>query len=167
MLAEREVLSFREENNKLVGVALVYDTVSKYISEKGRRFQEIIRKGAIKFKDNISLVYRHLQPAEFADTESDTLKVWDDGKQILFEAELPRYAKKLKEEVKSGKLYGVSIAFNRDIVETVNGVDYVNSGRLEHIALTPTPAYGNTSVSIRETDSMQIRRRKFEWEQYI
>lgn len=152
VISEREVLSVRQEGERLVGTVVMYDQPSTMINQKGKRFREVIKPGAFSLDHNITLVYRHNDDAVYADTASGTLRLTDDGKGIHFDADLPPYAMRLREQVNGGELRGMSVGFYPEDVTQEGEVRIVKRGRLVHVAVAKHPAYPQTKLSLREDD---------------
>lgn len=161
MLCERELpverelsLSVRMEGEKLVGTAVVFGKQSSRITEGGRTFHEVIMPGAFTLAHNITLTFRHDDNAVYADTQSGTLRLREDSDGIHFEADLPAYASRLREQVQQGVIRGMSFGFVPQSVEVREGVQYVKKGHLAHIAAVYSPAYPQTSVKVRERNNL-------------
>lgn len=168
MEQHNEEPSCRMVGNKLVGTAAVYNQRSLKLTEKGRSFYEILKPGAFSEslkQDNVTFTYKHNDDAVYGDTATGSLRLLEDDKGLHFELETPAYAVSLREAVTTGKVKGMSIAFKKTAFRTEGDTDVVNKGKLFHVAaVTGTPAYPQTRVSLRSKDK---RRRKLTLLRYI
>lgn len=145
--------------NKLTGYAIVFNSPSLPIQEKGKEFVEYIlpdafdtslKTGRSQIENRpITFVYRHEDMAEYGDT-STNLKLVKDDKGVRFELDIPEYALHLKEAVASGRIRDMSFEFYTIKDRWEDNKRYIELGDLVHISAVPKGAYPEASVQLRQ-----------------
>lgn len=158
---------FHNDGNRLAGYAAVWDSPA-VISEAGRTFTEIVRRGAfakaIESKADIIATFNHDTGKLLGRTASGTLRLHEDNHGLRFEIDLPASAADLKELVARGDVKGASFSFAvRKGGERWDG----NTRELRDVFLyelgpVAMPAYPATSVGLRSLDFYRRKLTAFE-----
>lgn len=164
-------LRVAEDNDRLIrGTAIVFNSPSELISEKGIRFKEIIKPEAITRelieKSDITMLYNHkkdmgvLARSKYG-KGSLQIDVDDNGVNFEFRAKNTNLGNEVFESVRQGDLDGCSFAFyvTRDGEEWAKEGDvrirYINKIELlDDFSIVTTPAYSATNVSARSLDEI-------------
>ena len=131
----------------LSGVAIRYDTPSPI---NGGEFHESFKPGSINTKRNVMALFNHNDDALLGTSGSGTLKLYDDGKELRYEIELPHttVGNDTLELAKRGDLTGASIGFvpQKDNVEIIDGQIFrdISAADLHEISLVTKPAHETT-----------------------
>jgi uncharacterized protein len=146
---------------RLGGYAAVFDAPSQDLGG----FVEIVRHGAFKrslasnIADPLALVH-HMPQLVLGRRSAGTLRLQEDHRGLAFEIDVPdtSTARDLLVSVERGDVRGASFAFSTpkggdrwemrgdQVVRELLDVD------LHEITITPTPAYGDTSVARRSLE---------------
>jgi HK97 family phage prohead protease len=162
---------WRTEGNKLVGLAAVYDSPTT-ISEGGRTFTEVIRKGAFRNAlasgGDIIATFNHDPSRLLGRTSSGTLKLRDTDEGLAYELDLPKHASDVKEMVERGDIKGCSFTFSvRKGGERWKGNHReLTDVYLAELGPVSIPAYPATNVGLR-SGSMEMMRRRIELEEKL
>jgi HK97 family phage prohead protease len=166
----------KEEGNRLSGYAILYGVESREIFEYGKRFTEVIERGAFNLNDNgdddIKLYFQHDTKMPLARTKGGSLRLFEDEKGIRFEADLPdtTLANDVKELMKRGILTGeMSFGFGveRDEWEKSRTLRKVKKARLYEVSVVVDAAYAQTFSQLRSviqditSKRIQTIRRRF------
>jgi HK97 family phage prohead protease len=149
----------------IVGYAAKYNVLSHALRSKYGPFKEVIKPGAFDkaLAKNRSILARVEHRDKIAKTPK-TLSVVADDKGLRFDAKVPSttLGKDTAEEVRSEILDACSFAFSGDTkdewtkdkdgneIRTITEFD-----NIDDVALTATPAYPGTELSIRSRDEWQ------------
>lgn len=146
----------QSEGNRLSGYAILYNTDSVPLFERGRRFIETISRGAFDksiANDDIKLYFNHDQSMPLARTDNGSLKLRSDDKGVWFEAELPNttLGNDVKELLKRGTLTGeMSFGFVATKEDWVNKErKKVEEGKLYEVSVVVDAAYEQTHSQLR------------------
>lgn len=144
---------------KSAGYAIVYNSPSEDLGG----FREIIAPGAardsVKNDYDVRALVSHNPDYLTGRTTSGTLRLIEDEKGLRFENDLPNtsYARDLMELCKRGDIRGMSFGFkvpkggDRWSKDSTGGaIRTVNTLALSEISYVATPAYGATSLSMRD-----------------
>lgn len=171
---EMEIRSYQEqptataESRRIEGYALVWGVRSRVIRERGKRFVEIIEKGAITEEllqhSDVKCVFNHDPEALLAryNKGEGTLKLTLDevGLRYSFDAPNTVDGDKVLELVRRGDLGGSSFKFAtgdkgvryyRENGELMRSVDEI--AWLDDVSPVIDPAYMQTSVEARSWDA--------------
>lgn len=162
MLPELSEIRAYSEDDKMIieGYAAKYNIESHYISEKGKRFKEILLNGAFRsvVENDVYLTFNHDWDKVFARTTNKTLELRDDEKGLWFRAFLNSTsgAKDLYIMLERGDVYSNSFAFQLDNEgqEWKRSADGGNVrlisriSRLVDISVVTYPAYPETEVNV-------------------
>jgi HK97 family phage prohead protease len=146
---------FSNEGNKLAGYAIVWDSPTT-ITERGRTFNEIVRRGAIHLQPDVIATFNHDPSRLLGRLSSGTLRLSQDDIGVRFEVDLPDSAHDIRELVARGDLKGASFTFS----VRPNGEKWNGSTReltaLDVYELGPVTcaAYPTTSVGLRSRINM-------------
>lgn len=158
-----EIRSIRSKissnGGKLEGYAALYGSPSHVLSERGRKFVEIIAPKAfertLKANPDITAHWTHDEDARppLGRTTAGTLKLTSDSRGLHFSLDLPEWAADIKEAVARGDVDGMSFQFSgeRDSWEQRDGVNYrtLHDLDLSHIAVVVRPAYPDAFAEVR------------------
>ena len=148
---------FQSEGKTLRGYAAVFNSPTE-ISEGGRRFTEVIKRGAfrsaIESKADIISTFNHDPNRLLGRTSAGTLRLREDDKGLLFEVDLPDHAADIKEMLERGDLQGASFTFTtRRNGEIWDGnTRTVTDVYLFELGPVVMPAYPSTSLLLRSND---------------
>ena len=146
---------FTSDGKMLRGYAAVWDSPA-HISEGGRSFTEIIKRGsfrgAIESKADVVATYNHDMNRLLGRTAAGTLRLHEDERGLAFELDLPDHAADVREMVQRGDLRGASFTFSPKKggeqwdgnLRTLSDVFLYEIG-----AAVVMPAYPATSVGLR------------------
>lgn len=147
------------DGNKLEGYAALYNSPSHVLSERGRRFVEVIAPKAfertLQQNADITAHWTHDedQRPPLGRTTAGTLKLSSDQHGLRFSLDLPQWANDIKEAVARGDVDGMSFQFGneKDSWEQRDGMNYrtLHDLDLSHIAVVVRPAYPATHVEVR------------------
>ena len=105
---------YTTEGRTLSGLGAIYDSPTR-ISEGGRSFTEIIKRGAfdrfLAQSPDVLVCFNHDPNRLLGRTASGTAKVWTDSTGLRFSVDLPESAADVKEAVQRGDVTGCSFAF--------------------------------------------------------
>jgi len=143
----------------LSGYAVLWDTPSVTIHERGRTFTEVIKRGAFdrsvsESKTDVKLLYQHQGSQLLARTRNDTLRLSQDDKGLRFEATLPdtTLGADVRELLNSGTLSGeMSFGFSavKDSWSQGNSRREVLQADLFELSVVVDAAYPQTSSALR------------------
>jgi hypothetical protein len=158
---QSEIRAYSEEDRMIIeGYASKYNVESEYLTEKGKRFKEILLPGAFRsvIENDVYLTFNHDWNKVFARTTNKTLELKDDDKGLWFRAVLNSTsgAKDLYIMLERGDVYANSFAFqlNNDGQEwkrLANGENVrliSRISRLVDISVVTHPAYPETEVNV-------------------
>ena len=165
------------DGNTLTGYAALYNSPSHVLSERGRKFVEVIAPRAfdrtLQANPDITAHWTHNEDSRppLGRTAAGTWKVWSDAVGLRFALDLPTWANDIKEAVFRGDVNGMSFRFHneKDSWEQRDSVNYrtLHDLDLSHIAVVTRPAYPNAYAEVRskieppewkETNSSAMRR---------
>ena len=142
------------------GSAVVYNSPSFELSERGETFTEIVRPGAFgNLAEDIWALMNHDQNKFLGRTSSNTLRLFDNDVSLDFELDLPHTVSgdEAYEHVKLKDIVGMS--FTANVIEEVWSEDRTLCEliKLELKEISPVfdPAYGATNVTIRSLQRFQ------------
>ena len=144
------------------GYAAVFDSAWNDNLTEAAGYVETVARGAFRkaigASGNIPLLWQHEGRDMLATTEGGTLKLKEDGKGLLVEAELPKshLGEYVREMIERGDVrgmsYGMATLPEDSIVTKQDGVYHrsiANVRRLLDTTLTWEPAYPGTSAELR------------------
>ena len=155
------------DNNRLEGYGAVYDSPAR-ISERGRSFTEVVKRGAfdriLAKSPDVLVCFNHNPNRLLGRTASGTARVWSDAKGLRFSVDLPDSAADVRELAFRGDLRGCSFMFgvvkerwskDRSVRELVD---------LDLFELGPVvqPAYEEAVLSGRSLDLKRLMLKSFE-----
>ena len=145
-LTEDEV---RVAGRRLSGIAIKYGATSASHRE---RFEP----GSLRLDDQVILDWEHNQLVALAWTPGGGLELVDGPDEMRMVAELPPLpaADKALEEVRAGRVSGLSVRFRPVRERRENGIRIIEEALLRGIAITRAPSYQDSRVEARS------RRRK-------
>lgn len=155
--------------NALSGYAVLYGVASRELYEHGRKFTEVIERGAFDLENNgehdVKLYFNHDTSQPLARTKGGSLRLWEDEKGIRFEANLPEttLAKDVRELMDKGILTGeMSFGFvaTRDRWSKGQTFRTVQKATLYEISLVVDAAYTETSSQLRSETMNEITQRR-------
>ena len=141
---------YKADGNRLVGYGIVWDSPAT-ITERGRTFNEIVRRGSINFPEDVIATFNHDTSRLLGRLSSGTLRLHQDDVGVKFEIDLPEHAHDIRELVQRGDLKGASFTFS----VRPGGEKWDGSTReltaLDVFELGPVtiPAYPSTSLGLR------------------
>jgi hypothetical protein len=157
----------------LSGYAVLWDTPSVTIHERGRTFVETIKRGAFdrslaEGKTDVKLLYQHQGSQILARTRNDSLRLSQDERGLKFEATLPdtTLGSDVRELLTSGTLSGeMSFGFSavKDSWTQGNSRREVLQADLFELSVVIDAAYPQTSAALRSqgddnwADQLRIR----------
>jgi uncharacterized protein len=151
--------SLNNTGGKLEGYAALYNSASHVLSERGRKFVEVIAPGAfnrtLKGNPDITAHWTHDEDARppLGRTTAGTLFLSSDTRGLHFSLDLPAWASDIKEAVARGDVDGMSFMFGneKDSWEQRGGVSYrtLHDLDLSHIAVVVRPAYPDAYAEVR------------------
>lgn len=141
---------YSSDGNRLSGYAIVWDSPTT-ISERGRTFTEVVRRGSVNFPEDVISTYNHDANRLLGRTSSGTLRLQQDNTGVRFEVDLPDHAADIREMVARGDLRGASFTFRvrpggerwKDSTRELTGLDVWELGSVV------APAYETTSLGLR------------------
>jgi HK97 family phage prohead protease len=141
---------YSNDGSRLAGYAIVWDSPTT-ITERGRTFTEVVRRGSINFGDDTISTFNHDPNRLLGRTSSGTLRLHQDEHGVRFEVDLPQSAADIKELVQRGDLKGASFTFRvrpggerwADSTRELTGVDVYELGPVV------AAAYPSTSLGLR------------------
>ena len=157
-LAELRALDQASDGEMLVeGRAVVYDSPTVLFEVDGRKYYEVIARGALDGADlrDVPFRYNHAQSVMImARTRNKTLELLPDDKGLLIRARLANTTagRDLYELIKRGDIDKMSFAF------TVKEDKYdretrtrtiIKFGRIADVSAVDTPAYNDTYLAAR------------------
>ena len=140
-LTEDEV---RAEGRRLSGVAIRYgDTAQSH--------RERFEAGSLRLDDQVILDWEHDAMRALAWAPSGGLELVDGPDAMRMAAELPPLpaADKALEEVRAGRVTGLSIRFRPVRERMENGIRIIEEALLRGIAITRAPSYQDSRVEAR------------------
>lgn len=147
------------DGNTLTGYAALYDSPSHVLSERGRKFIEVIAPKAfdrtLQANPDITAHWTHNEDSRppLGRTAAGTLKVWSDAVGLRFALDLPTWANDIKEAVFRGDVNGMSFRFHneKDSWEQRDNINYrtLHDLDLSHIAIVTRPAYPDAYAEVR------------------
>lgn len=139
------------------GYASVFDSPSEDMG-----FIEYVRQGAftrtLRSKNNVMLLWSHDTSQPLASTRSKTLRLAEDSKGLLVDADLPntslgRDASELvRSKVVDSMSFGFSVPPGGDAWSDNGKTRELRQVRLHEVSLVAFPAYARTSASVRSFD---------------
>lgn len=138
----------------LRGYAAVWDSPAQ-ISENGRSFTEVIKRGAfrsaVESKGDVIATYNHDVARLLGRTSAGTLRIHEDDRGLAFEIDLPDHAADVREMVQRGDLRGASFTFTpKRGGETWDGsLRTLTDVYLFELGPVAMPAYPATTVGLR------------------
>jgi len=136
---------------RISGRAIVYDSRSEVLENA---YREIIRPGSIRLCDQLLVLAGHNPQHVLGRVSNGTARVWDDGRGICFDVELPEttYARDLRASMARGDVHQCSFAmqvraddWRMDCDVAVREVLLADVLELSIVAL---PAYPATEAAI-------------------
>ena len=145
----------------LSGYAVLFGVESRTINEHGRRFKEVIQRGAFDLRSldpDVKLYFNHDTSMPLARQVNGSLRLFEDEKGIRFEADLPdtTLAKDIRELMRTGVLTGeMSFGFttSKDKWDAKGTHRTVQEGRIYEISLVVDAAYPATHSHLRSVMS--------------
>lgn len=144
------------------GYAAVFDTPWSQDLIEAAGYVETVARGAFRkaltTATNVPLLWQHDRRDMLATTKSGTLKLKEDGKGLLVEAQLPDtgLGQYVREMIERGDVQGMSYGIQSlpadSVISKQDGVTHrsiANVRRLLDTTLTWEPAYPDTSVELR------------------
>ena len=171
-LNNRASEQFKVDGSTLSGYAVVYNTSSNLIHERGKIFNETIARGAFdaSLNGDIKLYFNHDKKMPLARTSNKSLRIFNDEKGIRFEADLPNttLGNDVKELLNRGTLTGeMSFGFfEQEEKWTNNRSKTVTRGALKELSIVVDAAYQSTHSQLRSQNQeinnkrVQLSRRK-------
>jgi HK97 family phage prohead protease len=142
----------------LSGYAILFDVESRTIYENGRKFTEVIKRGAFDLatdKDHdIKLYFNHDTSMPLARQRNGSLRLSEDSKGIRFEADLPdtTLANDIRELMSKGVLSGeMSFGFSTSKDSWNGDKRSVEKGKIYEISVVTDAAYPATHSQLRST----------------
>ena len=152
-----------ESKPVIVGYAVVWDAVSEVISERGKTFREVVRKGAftesLKTADVMALYDHNTGLLPLGRNKSGTLRLVEDDTGLLVEIDPPdtQQAKDIIVSLRRGDLDKMSFGFcvvQDKFRQTDDGlVREINVADIFDCSIVCFPAYQDTSVGLRRLES--------------
>lgn len=149
--------NINSDNKTLSGYAILYGVESRTISERGRTFREIIKRGAFDINPtadhDVKLYFNHDTSMPLARQKNGSLRLFEDQKGIRFEADLPdtTLGNDIRELINKGILTGeMSFGFSvrKDKWES-HDKRTVEEGKLYEISVVTDAAYPQTHSQLR------------------
>jgi HK97 family phage prohead protease len=151
-------LEIRKSGNSrtLVGLALPYGKLSVDLGNFREKFMPGAFTASLQTSPDVRLNMDHSMDVSkvLARTTAGTLKLRESSAGLELEASLPSFADSLSEQIERGDVSGLSISFSADeddwqdtsdgVIRTVKRASLGN-----HISVVSSPAYPQTSVSLR------------------
>ena len=153
----RSGTGLQTSQGKLTGYAAVFNKASHDLGG----FREVIKPGAFKRtladSAHVTALNNHNADQVLGRVGSGTLRLEEDDNGLRFELDLPAtsYARDLSALVERGDVSGCSFAFRvrsgGELWEEINGetIRTLTALDLGEITITASPAYGATSVALR------------------
>lgn len=161
-------VDYAGQSPKFRGYAAIFNSPSEVITERGKRFKEVIRSGS--FSDalptaDVRALINHNPDLILGRTRSGDLKIEQDAKGLRFECDIDpelSYAKDLRRNIEKGRISGCSFAFSVGKGDShwrdEGGMAFHDIHRISSISdvsIVTYPAYSTTSVSVRCIQDME------------
>lgn len=167
---ELRIASEDSEDRTIKGTAIVYNSRSELLTEKGIKFYEIIKPESISQelidKSDIIMLYNHKKDMGVLARSKNgkgslKIELTDKGVDFEFKAKKTSLGNEVLESVRQGDLDGCSFAFyitregekwekEGDVrIRTINKIEL-----LEDLSIVTSPAYSMTTVNSRSLDSI-------------
>ena len=152
---------FREaaEGMSFSGYAAVFNSPSEPLP-----FREVIAPGAfsrsLKSRNNVFLLWSHDTSMPLASTRSKTLRLSEDSKGLLVDADLPNTsqgrdaAELLRGQIVDSMSFGFSVPPGGDSWSEDGSQRELRQVRLHEVSVVAFPAYSRTSASVRSIDAL-------------
>jgi len=146
--------TYQHDGKRLVGWAAVWDAPTT-ITERGRTFTEIVRRGAftraLRQTPDILCCFNHDLNRLLGRTASRTLTVTEDDYGLRFEVLLPDTdtGNEVRELAARGDLCGASFAFTVRKDNWLEGTRELQDVDIYELGPVVTPAYSATTVGLR------------------
>lgn len=156
-IAQQVELRADESGTKtLTGYAAVFHSPA----DIGGYFTEQIAPGAFAetIKGDVRCLFNHQSENVLGRTKSGTLRLWEDGKGLRFEVDLPDtvLGKDVGTLVKRGDVSGCSFNFRATKQSWDDTVDpplrTLEKLEIDEVSIVTFPAYSDTTVGIRSLD---------------
>lgn len=141
------------------GYAAVFNSPSEPLP-----FRETIAPGAfsrsLKSRNNVFLLWSHDTSMPLASTRSKTLRLSEDSKGLLVDADLPAttmgadVSALLRSKVVDSMSFGFSVPAGGDSWSEDGSQRQLNAVRLHEVSIVAFPAYSRTSASVRSIDAL-------------
>jgi HK97 family phage prohead protease len=164
------------DNRTLSGYAVLFNTRSKTIYERGRKFTEIIKRGAFDVNPSadhdVKLYFNHDTSMPLARQNGGSLRLFEDEKGIRFEADIPdtTLGNDIRELMNKGVLTGeMSFGFStsKESWDEGGNLRNVEKGKIYEISVVVDAAYPQTHSQLRNVMSdinnkrIKLLRRRF------
>lgn len=153
---------FREaaDGMSFSGYAAVFNSESEWLGN----FRETIAPGAfsrsLKSRNNVFLLWSHDTSMPLASTRSKTLRLSEDSKGLLVDADLPNTsqgrdaAELLRGQIVDSMSFGFSVPPGGDFWSEDGSQRELRQVRLHEVSVVAFPAYSRTSASVRSIDAL-------------
>ena len=144
------------------GYAVYWD--KREMVDDGGMYLESHAPGSLKEDPTgVSLYCQHDKKRLLANTKSGTMRVWDDGVGLRYEAELPESASDIKELIERKDLQGVSVGYSINDEKYNGNKRDVMDGSVYDLSLTDKPALTTTL----NMGSLNLNPRGYAWSELI
>lgn len=155
-------LEFREaaDGMSFSGYAAVFNSESEWLGN----FRETIAPGAfsksLKSRNNVFLLWSHDTSMPLASTRSKTLRLSEDSKGLMVDADLPNTtqgrdaAELVRANVVDSMSFGFTVPSGGDSWSDDGQHRELRQVRLHEVSLVAFPAYRQTSASVRSIDAL-------------
>lgn len=152
---------FRDSGDGMsfAGYAAVFNSPSEPLP-----FREVIAPGAfsrsLKSRNNVFLLWSHDTSMPLASTRSKTLRLSEDSKGLLVDADLPNTsqgrdaAELLRAQVVDSMSFGFTVPPGGDSWSEDGSQRELRQVRLHEVSVVAFPAYTKTSASVRSIDAL-------------
>ena len=153
---------FREaaDGMSFSGYAAVFNSESEWLGN----FRETIAPGAfsksLKSRNNVFLLWSHDTSMPLASTRSKTLRLSEDSKGLIVDADLPQTtqgrdaAELVRANVVDSMSFGFTVPSGGDSWSDDGQHRELRQVRLHEVSLVAFPAYRQTSASVRSIDAL-------------
>ena len=134
----------RVEGRRLTGTVLRYGEVSPTHKER-------FAPGSIRMAGAVHLDLAHDRERVIAYQPGGGLELTDQGEALELTAELPPIpaADRALDDIRAGKVTGLSVEFRAVKESRVNGVRVIEEAELSGVAIVVRPSYGGSRVEAR------------------